>query len=414
MKPSAFVRLISEQLHYQPSSALQEYLRSIDTVYKRTGSFLETETAHPTAVASLSTADLGFIQFSEKEYHARAKLLANSQNKRIRIAIGDAYWNALVSIRSGDVDTQALSANPHVEMKTSLSQTQFNATLTKLLELKYVFLSKQNKLLLTKKGISVLAKLGHQQHGLERIAESSQLTPDDNHRIDPVTEGVNECEVKLMLDCRGEGSYARLLPQDIAQYTSIVKLPRGDCLVLANDQPVALIERKTITDLSASFYDGRIQRQLDSSARFPTFLLVEDPQLLLIHEDQLLQAVLAEVDKGSVSSVIQSAGAKHTAHIYECLFRSASDPSQRQYTCHSDGANSDFLLTPHPSGCDDWYCFIKNILCNHPPNVAEAVVRVYPCYKSLVLETPSALQQHLLAMGIPREAITHIIELLPY
>lgn len=104
--------------------------------------------------------------------------------------------------------------------------------------------------------------------------------------------------MKLMLDCRGEGSYARLLPQDIAQYTSIVKLPRGDCLVLANDQPVALIERKTIADLSASFYDGRIQRQLDSSARFPTFLLIEDPQLLLIHEDQLLQAVLAEVDKG--------------------------------------------------------------------------------------------------------------------
>lgn len=132
-----------------------------------------------------------------------------------------------------------------------------------------------------------------------------------------------QIETRVRLPWRG--SYARLLPHDIAQYTIVAKLPRGDCLILSNDHPTVLVERKTISDLSASLYDGRIQRQLGCPARFPTFLLVEDPQLLLIHECQLFQAVLNEVSKGNVSSIIQSVSAEHTARIYEYLFRSTSD-----------------------------------------------------------------------------------------
>lgn len=414
MKPSAFVTLISEQLHYRLSSALKDYLHGIDAVYKRTGSFLEPESERSTAAPTLDIADLEFIRFSEKEYHAREEALAESRSKRTRIRIGDIYWNALVSIRDGNTSTKTLSQSPSVEMKPSSLQVQFDTALSKLLELKYVTLSKENELILTKKGAGILAKLSPQHHETEKITENEQSILNDTHRADPTNQTAIECGSRLVLDCRGEGSYARLLPHDIAQYTTVAKLPRGDCLILSNDHPAVLVERKTISDLSASLYDGRIQRQLGCPARFPTFLLVEDPQLLLIHECQLFQAVLNEVSKGNVSSIIQSVSAEHTARIYEYLFRSTSDLSRCRRVCPSDDADSGPLPTMHSNDCNDWRCFIRNILCNYSPSVAEAVVRTYPTYKSLAMESPSTVQQRLLTMGIPRTASHHVTDLLFY
>ncbi|EFO65692.1 Hypothetical protein GLP15_3131 [Giardia lamblia P15] len=414
MKPSVFVTLISEQLHYQLSSALRDYLHSIDTVYRRTGSFLETESKHSTTALNLNTAELEFIRFSEKEYHAREEMLAEPRNKRTRIRIGDIYWTTLVSIRDGSIGTRTLSQTPSVKMKTSSSQIQLDMVLSRLLELKYVMLSEKGEPILTKKGMGILAKLSPQHHKMEKTTEDEESILDDPHQIGSTNQTAIDCRLGIILDCRGEGSYAKLLPQDVAQCTSIAKLPRGDCLILNNDRPVALVERKTISDLSASFYDGRIQRQLSPSAGFPTFLLVEDPQLLLIHEDQLFQAVLNEVRKENVSSIIQSVSAKHTARIYEYLFRSASNLSRCQHVPPSDNAESNPLSTMCPDDRNDWHCFISNILCNYSSSVAEAVVSAYPTYNSLAMESPSTTQQRLLTMGIPRNASYCVIESLFY
>lgn len=416
--------LIADQLHYQLSSAIKEYLHRIDAVYKRTGSFLETETktgcSTNITTASLSATDLEFIQFSEKEYRAREEMVTESRSKRTKITVGDMYWNALISIRDGIIDENAAIKNLHIEMKTSSSQTQFSTALNKLLELKYVTLSKKGELALTRKGVNILTKLDVQQSNIEDSVKNKQsitvnhcevdLTETDQADVDCRSGGL-----KLMLDCRGESSYAKLLSPDIAQRTSIAKLSRGDCLIVKDNHPVALVERKTISDLSASLYDGRIQRQLSSSATCPTFLLVEDPQLLLVHENQLFRAVLDEIDKGNVSSVIQSTGVKHTARIYEYLFNNASGPSQCQSICCTlDTDRSNPLPMTDISVSDDWRYFIKNILCNYPPSTVEAVVRAYPNYKSLAVEAPSTVQQRLLAMGMPRSAARHIVELLSY
>lgn len=420
MKPSAFVTSIAEQLHYQLSSALQDYLSNINTIYKRTGSFLgtktETEVRCSTATANLSVDDLEFLQFSEKEYRAREEMLIESRCKRTQIVIGDMYWNALISIRDGNIAKKATITTPQIEMKTSSSQIQLSTALDKLLKLKYITLSKTGDFILTKKGTSLIAKLDTQHNKIENVTvESKQSILNNHYEIDLANQGDNDCSLRLILDCRGESAYAKMLHPDIAQYISIAKLPHGDCLILKNNHPVTLVERKTISDLSASFYDGRIQRQLSSPTKCPTFLLVEDPQLLLVHEKQLFQAVLDEIDKNNVLSVIQSTSAEHTARIYGDLFRNARDFSQCQSLCCAlDNDEYDSLSNRYHNSSNDWYYFIKNLLVNYSQNIIETVVTTYPNYTSLAVETPSTVQQRLLTMGMPRSAVYSIIELISY
>lgn len=61
-----------------------------------------------------------------------------------------------MSIRDSSTSTKTLSQSPSVEMKPSSLQVQFDTALSKLLELKYVTLSKENELILTKKGLVYL------------------------------------------------------------------------------------------------------------------------------------------------------------------------------------------------------------------------------------------------------------------
>ncbi|CAL6055162.1 ERCC4_domain-containing protein [Hexamita inflata] len=86
--------------------------------------------------------------------------------------------------------------------------------------------------------------------------------------------------LKVVFDSRGESQYYALLSEEYQSISSIKMLPIGDFAIYIDDELVAIVERKTASDLLSSVSDERLFRQLQdmSCCDCARFLLLECSQ----------------------------------------------------------------------------------------------------------------------------------------